>query len=365
MSIEKIKLKGGNKYRATCYVHGKRCRSQLYDRKIDAIAWEEETKNGLRPKTVPNFREAALERHEKHTKLHNKFGTLIKDEGLFRELFPVFGSRRLCDIQTTDIEEHLLTLQHRGLSKGSLKHRLNLIKAVYNWHIRRGVRVFNPCLAINIKINLRPPVHWTEQEANQFLDFTKSKYVGTKNGWVYLLYILALNTGCRRGEVYGLDWGKVNFSNEHILIDQMFDEKSGRVDTTTKSGKHRHVPINQTLHEILVQCQQGKRTGLIFNNLVGKPLDRRNFQKRHFLPDMIAAGVPRIKFHSLRDTYATIFMANGGSIYHLKELLGHSSLQMTMKYTHFHPDHAVKNANMVNIGGSGKVIEVNFKKKLG
>lgn len=366
MNIETIQTKSGKRYRGTIYVRGKRYRSPMKARKIEVIKWGEEINMGMRPDRVPSFKQAAEERHQKHTQLHCRPATVLKDEIMFKELFPIFGERRLDQLRTQDIEEHLVTLQKKGLSIATMKQRVTLIKAIYNWHIKRGVYVFNPCLAIQIKVKSPSPIHWTEKQARQFLEYTAGRY-RTQNQWVHLLYSLALNTGCRWGEIIGLDWGKINLNKRHILIDQVFDEKAGRIERTTKSGKFRFVGINDTLYELLSTYTNNNPKGLVFINQNTKAIDRRNFRARQFNKDMKEAQVPRIRFHALRDSYATIFMSNGGSIYHLKELLGHSDLKMTMKYSHFHPDHATQHANVVNLGGEGKVIQVDFanKKSLG
>ena len=362
MNVETMKNKRGKSYRVTLYVNGKKFRSPSMPTKIQAIKWGEEIKMGKRPDRIPLFKEAALERHEKHTKLNCRLSTIRKDEVLFKELFPVMGDRRLDLLRTQEIEDHLINLKNRNKSMATIKQRVTLIKAIFNWHIKRGVCVFNPCLAIQVKVRTHVPEHWTEEQANQFLMYTAQKY-RCHNRWVHLLYSLALNTGCRRGEIVGLDWGKISLNKRQILIDQIYDEPAKKIERTTKSGKFRYVGINDTLYELLVEEMKNDPRGLVFKNLVGNPIDRRNFQARHYKPDVKAAGLPHIKFHSLRDTYATIFMANRGNIYHLKELLGHSDIKMTMKYAHFHPDHATQHANTVNIGREGNVIQVDFTKK--
>lgn len=364
MNVEIIILKNGEKrYRGTCYINRIKKRSKTFKRKIDVIKWKENLESGYLCESVPSFQDACLERHEKHTVMNNKSSSVIKDEQMFRELFPIFGKQKLNEIQTQDIESHLVVLKHKGLSKASLKQRVTLIKAVYNWHIKRGVRVFNPCLAIQIKIPVIPPEHWKEPEAWQFLEYTAKKYQGSSVEWIHVLYTVALNTGCRRGELLALDWSRIDFLRRQILIDRNYEENQGRIVNGTKSGKHRYVGINDVLYETLKSFHKGERTGLLFTNKSKKPLDRRNFQQRYFKKDIKEAGVPDIKFHSLRDTYATIYMANGGSIYHLKELLGHSDIKMTMKYAHFHPDHATQFSNVVNIGRRDNVIECDFQNK--
>lgn len=247
MSIEILKLKKAKKYRSTVYVNGKRFRSPLFQRIVDARMWEEKTKQGYEPQAIPSF-------------------------------------------------------------------------------------------------------------AKQFLAYSEKKYAHCQ-AWVDLLYRIALNTGMRWGEIIGLDWSNIDLERRQICICQSFDERSGQMQNSTKSGRIRFVGINEALYWPLLKAKGQKISGLVFQNLVRKPLDRRNFRRRRFLPDMKAAKVPKIRFHDLRHSYATIYMANGGNIYDLQKLLGHSTLAMTDRYAHFSPDHASQRSNVVNLGSSLKVIE--------
>lgn len=362
MSVEPIKRKNGVHYRATVYKNGQRFRSPVFKRKVDATIWEEQALNGFKVGSAPTFGSAAKEWIETHCLLNNKPASISKNQIILKELLPILGHKRLNAIQTQHIESHLKNLKVKGLSNASLNQRVQLIKAVYNWHIKRGLNVFNPTLAIpKLRSDDMALRYWTRKQCEQFLAHTEKKYSGTEYAWVHSLYLVALNTGLRWGEILGLDWSAVDLPYKNIRIDQVFDEKIGRLRANTKSGRIRYVGINDTLHEVFSSMKQ-KSSDLVFPNQAGKPIDRRTFRPRHFLKDMEESGVPRIPFHGLRHTFATQFMENGGNIFDLQKLLGHSTLSMTDVYAHFSPDHASKRANVVNIGRIGNVVQVDFKK---
>lgn len=282
---------------------------------------------------------------------------------MLKELYPLFGQKRLNQIRTKDIEQHLKNLKLKGLSHSTLNQRVQLIKAIFNWHMKRGVNVFNPALAIRkLKSTEIPLRYWTREQCELFLEHTEKKYLNTDKAWVHELYLTALNTGLRWGEILGLDWSAMDLAHRRIRIDQVFDEAAGELRPSTKSGRIRYVGINDTLFGIFSK-KKHMPSGLVFFNEAGKPLDRRTFRPRHFAKDMQEANVPKIRFHDLRHTFATQFMENGGNIYDLQKLLGHSTLGMTDVYAHFSPDHASQRANVVNIGRKGNVVEVDFKER--
>lgn len=360
MNVETIKLKNGKKYRATVYVNGRKCRSPLFQRRIDAQLWADKAEQGFAINEIPTFEKACLEWEECHCRLYCKPSTIMRNENILRDLLPPFGNKKLNQIQTKDIERHLRQLKDRGLSSSSLRMRVALVKSVYNWHMKRGVQVFNPTMAIRpLKGDEKPVEHWTREQSETFLAYTAKKYARQKP-WAHLLYLVALNTGLRLGELLGLDWQQIDLERRQIIISQTYDLSTNCLRQSTKSGRIRYVGVNEALFEPLQEAKGELLNGLVFKVLQDQPLDRRNFMTRHFYPDMKAAGVTRIKFHSLRHTYATIYMSEGGNIFDLQKLLGHSTLAMTDRYAHFSPSHASQKANVVNLGRRFKVIEGGF-----
>ncbi|WP_273837899.1 phage integrase [Providencia rettgeri] len=129
----------------------------------------------------------------------------------------------------------------------------------------------------------------------------------------YNIAVLCLSTGARWGEAMKL-------KREHVI--------ENRVRFTyTKTGKVRTVPISPEVAELI--CNNKK--GLLFPNVRYKDFRRLLKEAKPSLPQGQAV-------HSLRHTFATHFMMNGGSIITLQKILGHSSLKQTLTYAHFAPD---------------------------
>lgn len=107
----------------------------------------------------------------------------------------------------------------------------------------------------------------------------------------------------------------------------------------TKSGDRREIPINQTLREILQTIVRRVNSPYIFTDAKG-----RRFQdvKRAFQSACRRAGIKNFTFHDLRHTFASHLIMAGVDLPTVKELLGHKSLTMTLRYAHLSPGHKVK-----------------------
>ena len=102
--------------------------------------------------------------------------------------------------------------------------------------------------------------------------------------------------------------------------------------------KPRGIPINRDLYEALValapvpaECQ-----GLVFARQDGTAWGQI---RTAFTTALTRAGIEAFRFHDLRHTFASHFLMRGGSLYDLKEILGHSDIKMTMRYAHLSPQH--------------------------
>jgi integrase len=157
----------------------------------------------------------------------------------------------------------------------------------------------------------------------------------------FALYATAVYTGMRAGELAGLRWDDVDFDRRLITVQRSFAGP-------TKAGDVRHVPILDPLLPILRAWRLRCPIALVFPNAVGEMHDpsARIFQERlHVvlraagLPDSVRAGKtrPYIRFHDLRHTFASQWVLKGGDLFKLQKILGHKSVQMTMRYAHLQP----------------------------
>ena len=148
------------------------------------------------------------------------------------------------------------------------------------------------------------------------------------------IIITALNTGMRKEEILGLTWDNVDLRHGFILL--------GR----TKNGERREIPINDTLKETLKGITRRLDITYVFYDAhTGK---RYNNVYRAFYSACKRAGILDFHFHDLRHTFASQLIMAGVDVTTVKELLGHKSLFMTMRYAHLAPAHKVKAVDLLD-----------------
>lgn len=138
---------------------------------------------------------------------------------------------------------------------------------------------------------------------------------------------LALNTGLRRSEMYGLTWENVNLARCVLTIPR------------SKNGEMRHVPLNSAALSALAELKKrGDGTGAVIRNKDREPLTG----PRHwFEPAILKAKIPSFSWHCLRHTFASRLVMAGVDLRTVQELMGHKQICMTVRYAHLSPDHTL------------------------
>jgi integrase len=141
------------------------------------------------------------------------------------------------------------------------------------------------------------------------------------------MVLLALNTGMRRGEIFALTWGHVNFDQRMLTV----------AGANAKSGNTRHIPLNDESVTVLKRWRgAGRSHGLVFPSDEGKPF---NNIRKSFEGILKAARIRSFRFHDLRHHFASQLVMRGVDLNTVRELLGHSDLKMTLRYAHLAPEH--------------------------
>jgi integrase len=175
------------------------------------------------------------------------------------------------------------------------------------------------------------------EEARAFLD-------AASDDRLEALYVLAVTTGLRQGELFRLRWRDVDLRASALQV-------RGTAAGEPKTAKsRRQVQLSQTAVEALQRHrkrQAGERLAagpewrdedLVFTNVLGGPLHIGNMTSRSFRPLLERAGVPRIRFHDLRHTAATLLLGKGIHPKVVSEMLGHSQVGVTLDlYSHVTP----------------------------
>jgi integrase len=170
----------------------------------------------------------------------------------------------------------------------------------------------------------------TEDEVDRFLTAAKAHHWAV----TYPMYATAIYTGMRAGELAGLRWDDINFKRRLITVQRSFNGP-------TKTDRVRHVPIVDrnlpTLEKWKLACGSKK---IVFPNNAGNMWDPRGRVFQESLHKVLSVGgfPPKyITFHSLRHTFASHWVLNGGDLFRLQKILGHADTAMTQRYAHLSP----------------------------
>jgi integrase len=138
-----------------------------------------------------------------------------------------------------------------------------------------------------------------------------------------------MNTGLRRGELFDLTWRDVDLEGEQVTVRA----------ASAKSGKTRHVPLNQTALGTLEARQKddSKPDDLVFQS--PKTGGRLNNVKNSWQDLVDRAKLIDFRFHDTRHDFASRLVMAGTDLNIVRELLGHSTMEMTLRYAHLAPEH--------------------------
>jgi integrase len=169
---------------------------------------------------------------------------------------------------------------------------------------------------------------------------TNALLKAVENKKYHTLFMLAIMSGARQGELLGLKWPDIDWKNNQIHIQRTFNNGAWYKPKTSTS--RRRIDIGPAMLKELkkwrIKCPQSPFE-LVFPNEAGNPINHNNMVNRHFLPSLKAAELPHIRFHDLRHTYASLLIEQGENIKYIQNQLGHSSPTVTLNvYSHLMRD---------------------------
>jgi len=167
----------------------------------------------------------------------------------------------------------------------------------------------------------------SEEEAVRLLDECRKagehRVSSCRSPHLLPVVTVALNTGMRKSEILGLTWERVDFARGVIQLER------------TKNDRRREVPMNRAVYDALSVVKGADQTGPVFRKLNGAAWGSVRTAFARAVED---ARIDNFRFHDLRHTFASWLVMRGRSLKEVQELLGHSSLTMTMRYAHLSPD---------------------------
>jgi integrase len=263
-----------------------------------------------------------------------------------KQIIPSLGNIKLSEIKPIQIQKFYNDKVDAGLSADYVRYMHSILRKSFNHAVRWDM------LTKNVVEVVEPPklvdkdfTTWNTSEIAKFLSITEGHHY-------HIVYVLAVYTGMRQGEILGLRWKDCDFVNGKISVRQNLSRtKAGLIfqEPKTKNSK-RQIGISQFVIESLKKHKREQNENKLFLgrayqdlDLVcateeGKPLSPRNVL-RNLKNNIKKANVPVLRFHDLRHTHATLMLKQGVHPKIVSERLGHSKISVTLdRYSHVLPD---------------------------
>ena len=248
-----------------------------------------------------------------------------------KHIIPTLGGALLQDISLKDAYDFRSHISSKGLSTTTVNKIINCFKIILNHAVDLKYIDTNPITTLKFL---------PEEDTNiQSLTIEQIQAISSSNLAFKDLYMFTLYTGLRIGEVAALTAEDVVIDDNYIVVSKTLSRFG---ITSTKSKKVRKVPLTEDCKNIICKYLTKDR---LFD------IDPRSFTTVILARDCELLGIPKMRFHDLRHTFATRYLASGGNITHLSLILGHSSVKITQDiYVHLNEQDLYNNIQGVNFG---------------
>ena len=276
-----------------------------------------------------------------------KAKTFLFYESILRlHIMPAIGTRPLSRVAPQDLQALYTRKLEQGLSPQTVGHIHRVTHRVLQDAVRWGLVARNVCDAVKPpRAPRREMSALTPEEARKLL-------ASAAGDPLEALYALALTTGMRQGEILSLKWSDFDADTGRLTVQRtvLYISGQGSIEGEPKSDRGRRNILLTPLavaalraHRALqaeerIRAVAWEDNDLIFCNAVGRHIRASNLLRRSFRPLLARAGLPAIRFHDLRHTAATLLLLQGVHVKVVSEMLGHSSVSLTLDvYSHVLP----------------------------
>ncbi|MCJ2124560.1 tyrosine-type recombinase/integrase, partial [Methylobacterium sp. J-077] len=260
----------------------------------------------------------AMERFFEETTL--KAGTVETYRYNSRVLTRLLGHLHLDEIDRRALADFVATRKRTGVTDATIRRDLALIGSIFTAAIRWGWADTSPVTRFNKK-TLRESSPRTRFLARE--EFARLHNAASAD--LKPILVLAVETGLRKEELLSLTLPSIDLRRRELRL------------TLTKTGRPRQVPLStralETIKELLERSRP--RSPYLFCKSDGA---RVGDPKKAFGGACHRAGIEDFRFHDLRHTYASWWVQDGGDLYRLSRILGHTTLQMSSRYAHLRTD---------------------------
>lgn len=250
--------------------------------------------------------------------------------GFVGQLKSAFGNLPLRRFNTMLVEQYQTDRTQRGNKPATVNRHVATLKHMFtkavDWNMVEEETLKRIRKVRLLEENNRRLRYLSKEECQSLINACA--------GHLKPIVVTALNTGMRKTEVLTLKYDSVDLKHGFILLDK------------TKNGERREIPINQTVKDVFNTIVRRVDVPYVFHDQ--KTGNRYMDIKTAFNAACRRAGIKDFHFHDLRHTFASQLVMAGIDLTTIKELLGHKTLTMTLRYAHLAPSHKVKAVDILD-----------------
>lgn len=258
------------------------------------------------------------------TRVNHKISSRTRELSNMRSLEASFQNKNLHEITTWEIEKW--KQRRKGEVKpASVNREMATFKSMLSKAVEWGKLKESPARKVK-------PLKGVTKRLRYLMPSELQTLISNCSDHLRPIVTVLAHTGMRKGETLSLRWDQVDFEKGIITL------------TDTKNGECRHVPMDETVKTTL---RDMKRKGeYVFPGLKpGRPLV---WVELSFHNALEKSGIEDFKIHDLRHTFASNLVMAGVDLMTVKELLGHKTMDMTLRYAHLAPAHKMRAVNILD-----------------
>lgn len=325
-----------------------------------AVLFEEECAAG-RVTVAVKFQKLAEQWFSEYAELNHRSTTLQRERLIASRVYPAIGHLRMDKITVRDIQKFINSLAKNGankrngkpLSQKTMRHHLSFISSIFEYANRLDMISTNPCSKVvipkidaNGKAIKKSEKHiYTKEQAKEFLKILNEAPMKYK-----VFFTLAIYTGCRRGELLGLEWKNIDLTNRVMLIDHTsnYTADKGIYSDATKTDKStRLVDLPPKACELLKAYKHDQDSykanvgdkwqeyDRLFTKWDGRPM-HPNTPYTWLMRECERRGFPFYGIHTFRHLFVSLEIEAGIDPTTIAAMVGHSTPQTTLStYSHY------------------------------
>lgn len=253
-----------------------------------------------------------------------------RDRYAFINFHKFYGDIQITSITRQSLRDYIHTRRIAKVADATINREFRSLRAAINFYFNdHEIADRNPLSNFSLSES-EPRIRFLSRaEASRLIQ------ASTDNYYLNCFIKLALNTGCRSGELLKLTWSRVDFMNRYLILNR----------EDTKSKRRRFIALNEAAMQVLIEMKQQalSNTWVFYNQQTGTHVLSL---KKGFRLACESARIDNLRIHDLRHTFASWLVQSGVPLYTVRDLLGHTCITTTERYAHLQIDnlrHALTN----------------------